>query len=153
MARCVVIDNTGEVINCVLANPATFTVEECTIVQSDDAQIGDSWDGETFTPPATEPAPIPVPEIISDRQFFQLLAQRVIITEEEALAAVMTGNIPLAMEALVAQLPLEQQFSAKMLICGATQFMRSHPLTEVIRALFVWTTEETDDFWRQAALL
>lgn len=94
--------------------------------------------------------PEPVPDIISDRQFFQELANRSVISQQEALAAVATGAIPAAMLALISQLPEEQQFPAQMLVSGATTFRRSHPIAALIGGLCGWTAEQTDDLWRAA---
>jgi len=95
----------------------------------------------------------PTPEDISDRQFFQYLANEQLITEAEALAAVQTGTIPAAMQALIDQLPAEQQFPAKMLVSGATIFRRSHPVAEMIRQLFAWTPTRADQAWKDASKL
>jgi hypothetical protein len=58
-------------------------------------------------PTGNTPAPAPVivapaPVIISDRQFFQTLAVEGRITEDEALAAVKTGELPATLQTLVA---------------------------------------------------
>lgn len=111
------------------------------------------WDGATvvpYTPP--EPAQA-VPASVSDRQFFQALAIRGEITEEEALDAVGPGVIPAAMLALINQLPEADRFGAKMLIRGATVFERANPLADLIGALFGWDANALDDFWTFAATL
>lgn len=103
-------------------------------------------------PPITDPA-LYVPPGISDRQFFQALAMNGLISEVEALAAVKTGDMPAAINAFVASLPTEEQFAAKMLLSGATTFLRDHPLTNAFGALYGMTPEQIDDLWRQAASL
>ena len=95
--------------------------------------------------------PEPLQDEISDRQFFQALAIRGIITQQEALAAVKTGDMPAAITGFIAQLPADQQFGASMLLCGATKFNRSHPLTDAFAAMYGMTAEQTDDLWRMAA--
>ena len=75
------------------------------------------------------------------------------ITEAEALAAVGTGTIPAAMQALIAQLPADQQFAAKMLVSGATIFRRLHPVADMIRQLYQWAPEQRDAFWLAASKL
>lgn len=102
-----------------------------------------------YIPPP--PSPEPIPDEISDRQFFQQLAVEKRITEAEALAAVATGTIPAAMQALIAQLPADQQFAAKMLVSGATIFRRLHPVADMIRQLYQWTPEQRDAFWLAAS--
>jgi len=101
--------------------------------------------------PALEPEA--VPELISDRQFFQQLAIEDRITENEALEAVGPGVIPTAMLALINMLPAEDQFGAKMLIRGATTFERLHPVAGLIQQLYGWSDGQRDDFWTAAAKL
>lgn len=88
------------------------------------------------------------PETISDRQFFQGLAVRGLINEDEAIAAVSSGSIPSAMQAFIAALPAEQQFSARMLLAGAVEFHRSHPLTEAFGAMQGLSSDQLDELWR-----
>lgn len=100
------------------------------------------------------PQPPFVPQIISDRQFFQQAAISGIITEDEALAAVSIGAIPTVLQTIVDGIPdPSQQFAAKMLLSGATTFDRSHPLTEVVRVSLEWTIEQIDQFFINAAQL
>ncbi len=56
--------------------------------------------------------PTPVPQSISDRQFFQQLAIQGIITEDEALAS-NAAVIPPPLLAIIDAMPADQQFSAK----------------------------------------
>jgi hypothetical protein len=102
-----------------------------------------------------DPAKIanPVPEDISDRQFFQQLSIDGLITEAEALDAVGPGIIPASMAALIGQLPEEQQFPAQMLVRGATVFKRSHPVTQLIGSLYGLDSTQVDTLWRNAASL
>lgn len=94
-----------------------------------------------------------VPGVISDRQFFQQLALMAVITTDEALAAVKTGDIPPAMEVFVQGLPADQQFAARMLLSGATQFERRHPMVNLFSAAFGWTDAQLDQFWIAASAL
>lgn len=112
--------------------------------------------------PVVAPVQPPLAQIISDRQFFQQLAIQGLITQDEALAAVGPGKLPASLLALVEQLPLgdgtpsdpnNQQFSAKMLLIGATQFDRRHPMVTVLGSAFKWNDEQLDTFWRAAGLL
>lgn len=102
--------------------------------------------------PYVDPAP-PVPDQISDRQFFQQLAIDGLITTDEALGAVMTGTLPAAMGAFISALPAEQQFGARMALCGATTFQRSHPLVDAFATMQGMTPEQIDELWRTAAAL
>lgn len=102
-----------------------------------------------------EDIPTRVPELISDRQFFQALASPPyeIITQEEALAAVKTGEIPAAMMAIISQLPEGAQFGATMLVSGATTFRRDHSLTGIVGTAFGWSDAQIDAFFIAADAL
>lgn len=103
---------------------------------------------------ASLPPPLnPVPQVISDRQFYQQLAVAGTITQAEALAAVMTGTIPEVLDTFIQSLPAPDQFTARMLLAGATQFERQHPLVAAVGAAQGLTTAQIDDFFRAAALL
>jgi len=107
--------------------------------------------GNEADPYVTPPAPIP--QTISDRQFFQQLAIQGVITQDEALAAVQTGTVPAALAALVAKLPADQQFAANMMLSGATSFERTHPLTIAIGTAYGFTDAQMDALWTAAAAL
>lgn len=94
-----------------------------------------------------------VPPVISDRQFFQNLAVHGLITQEEALAAVQVGALPSGLEYLVSQMPQDTQFAARMLLSGATQFERYHPLVASFASAYGWTQQELDGFWIEASAL
>lgn len=94
----------------------------------------------------------PVPHSISDRQFAHVLAMQNLITEEEALAWVKTGDIPAALQALVDEIPDPTiKFSAQMLLAGATVFERNHPMTEQLASGLGMSSAQVDDLWRAAA--
>lgn len=115
-------------------------------------EVGEEFDGVVDDAYIIRRLP-PVPLAISDRQFFQQLAIIGIISEDEALEAVKTGELPNALMALIDQLPEEQIFSAKMLLCGATQFKRGHPLTDYLGAAMGYTPRQIDDLFRAAGAL
>lgn len=94
----------------------------------------------------------PVPQSISDRQFFQQLAIEGIISEAEALAS-NAAVIPQPLLDIIDAMPAENQFAAKMLVSGATVFERHHEMTIVIGAARGMTSEQVDDFFRAAARL
>lgn len=94
-----------------------------------------------------------IPQVISDRQFFQRLAQMGVITPAEALAAVGPGEIPPAMGAIILQMPESERFAAQMLLTGATQFDRSHPMVAMFGGALGWSSAQLDDFWLTAAAL
>ncbi|MES0023168.1 MULTISPECIES: hypothetical protein [unclassified Mesorhizobium] len=109
------------------------------------------WLGEAWS--EVEALPPPMPAVISDRQFFQGLAVAGVITNAEALAAVKTGAIPSGMVALITGLPEAARFGAEMLLSGATEFKRAHPLTSAFGAGFGWTEQQIDNFWISASTL
>ncbi|MEN3236442.1 MULTISPECIES: hypothetical protein [Methylobacterium] len=90
---------------------------------------------------------------ISDRQFFQALAQAGAITADEALAAVMTGRLPAAIEAAVSALPEAERFAARMLLSGATAFERGHPMVARLGAAIGYDAAALDALWQAAAAL
>lgn len=101
-----------------------------------------------------EPAPLPVQDEISRRQFFHQLAVMSLITNADALAALQGGTIPAPLQAIIDQLPTENdRFEAQMFIVGAQNFNRLHPLSETVRLSLGWSVEQKDDFWREAAKL
>ncbi len=99
------------------------------------------------------PPPPPVPASISDRQFFQGLALNGVITQDEALAAVKTGDLPALIAAYVAELPDAEKFSAEILLSGATVFERAHPFTSRFGVAMGWTEAQLDEFWRFCGML
>ena len=110
------------------------------------------WDDATLAQyGVTKVVTTDVPQVISDRQFFQLLANRGIITAEEALAAVGPGIIPAQLEIFVGLLPEQDRFAARMVLSGATEFDRTHPLVQVFGHLFSWTPQDIDDFCTEAS--
>ena len=109
-------------------------------------------DNLSFEPAPPDQEPI-TPNEISDRQFFHILAIDGLIAEEEALAAVKTGESPAAFNTLINSLPLADQFNARMLLEGATTFKRNHPLTNAFGAMYGMTSEQIDSLWQRASVL
>lgn len=96
--------------------------------------------------------PPPVPQSISDRQFFQQLAVMGIITQDAALAS-NAAVIPGPLLAIIDQMPADQQFNAKMIISGATVYNRTDDLTIGIGTAYGWTSDQIDAFFTAAAEL
>lgn len=137
-----------------------------------DAVVQD-WDGSVIGPENTDawaayqswlaagntvnsyvPPPTPVPQVISDRQFYQQAALQSIIMQAEALAAVQTGAIPTILMNIVNGIAdPTQQFAAKMILSGATQFERNNPLTASIGTALGWTPAQIDAFFIAASAL
>ncbi len=102
---------------------------------------------------AAREAPAAELPAISDRQFFQALALAGAITADEALAAVMTGRLPAAIEAAVSALPAAERFAARMLLSGATAFERGHPMVARLGAAIGYDAAALDALWHRAAAL
>ena len=96
--------------------------------------------------------PDPVPQVISDRQFFTQLVVDGIITEDDALAS-NAAVIPPPLLEIIGAMPADQQFAAKMLVSGATLFNRTHPMTIAIGTAYGWTPAQIDEFFRAASAL
>lgn len=106
---------------------------------------------ETYS---VEDVPAYVPQSISDRQFAHVLALQGLISQEEALAWVKTGDIPSALQSLIDDIPDPViKFSAQMLLAGATVFERDHPMTAQLAAGLGMSSAQVDDLWRAAAAL
>lgn len=116
-------------------------------------RVNGAWQLE-LVPEPEEPPSEPTPSrIISDRQFFQQLALAGFIERSEALAAVKIGEIPQALAGLLDNLPVDARFSAEMLLSGATQFDRYHPLVAQIAAAQGMSDADVDQFWIAASTL
>lgn len=103
---------------------------------------------------AHDPTKTIVPTIISDRQFFQALALQGLISEHDALAAVRTGTLPPPMRDFVAGITNPQEhFAVEMVLSGATQFERGHPLVGYLGQVLGWSDAQIDDLWRVGATL
>lgn len=97
--------------------------------------------------------PPPVPEMISDRQFYQSLALKGTITNDEALAAVKTGTMPKDMQKLLDAKPADKKFSSDMMLSAATAFARNDPGTIELMTALGYDAQQTDDLWRYAITL
>jgi hypothetical protein len=97
------------------------------------------------------PVGTPIPETITDYQFFWEAAERGLITHADAEAAVAPGDIPSTMLALIEQLPEAERFGARIRVKGAVQYHRHDPLTETLGQLFGMDAAALDAFWTSAA--
>lgn len=117
----------------------------------DSVATGDLYDGSEFTRP---PVVDPIPDVISDRQFFEALAIEGHITQAEALDAVKTGEVPSTLAGIIDNIPDEAvKFNALMRLSGAVEFRYSHPLVAMLGAAMGWTEEQRANLWRLAASL
>jgi hypothetical protein len=92
--------------------------------------------------------------VISDRQFAQALKMAGVITFQEAMAFVQVGAIPALLQAAVDAIQdQDTREAAALLIAGATQFYRLHPMTIALGTALGWTSEQMDALWASAAAL
>lgn len=156
MANYALVDATGLIVNRILLDniggwtaPIGLTAQ---IEPPSGYQIGGTLVGGVYTAPAQPTVPPSVPSSISDRQFFQQMAVQGIITQDQALAS-NAAVIPAPLLALIGNLPVDQQFDAKMKISGANIFNRNDPLTIAIGTAYGWNSAQIDAFFVAAALL
>lgn len=158
MIRIAIVNaSTGAVENVIEyetapSNPPPGFEDHYLAIASDIAGPGWTWNGTALIAPIIAPAPPSIPQEISDRQFFQQLAVQGIITQADALAS-NAAVIPPPLLAIINQMPADQQFSAKMIISGATIYNRMDPLTIAIGTAYGWTSVQIDAFFTAAAAL
>ena len=146
MAEYRLIDDNGAVIRSI----------DCATIPNDPANRDrveyHAWVEAGGVPDPYVAPPTPVPQSISDRQFFQQLAVAGIISQDQALAS-NAAVIPAPLLAIIDAMPSDQQFAAKMLVSGATVFERNHPMTEAIGGAYGWNGAQIDAFFTAAAAL
>lgn len=122
-------------------------------IECPDASIQPGWTYSKNKFAAPIPLKIPEPPVpaeISRRQFFQQAAILKKITNNEALAAVRTGAVPSALQAVIDAQPMDQRFGFEMIISGSESFYRVHPLIDIIaQAIGI----DADVFFRNAVVL
>jgi hypothetical protein len=90
-------------------------------------------------------------EKISNRQFFQKLAEDGLITESEALTSLREGTLPAILSDEVLELAAPQRFAAEMLFANSTISRTAPPVEKIIKAAFGWSQKDIDKFWRAAS--
>jgi len=150
IGRYAVVSNDGGIVVNIIEAVEGFVVEGAVLVADDGtARIGGVWDGAAFLPP--EPAPEPVPRVISRRQLLIALAAAGFISAEEALAAAQTGAVPAAIGGIFDLLPAEQALAARITWATMTEVYRGDPLIGAIVAAGVATSEQVDGLFLVAA--
>lgn len=133
MARFAIID-AGRVINHAEADEAFAQSQGW--IPAGDSRIGDSWDGEVFTP--APPPPLPVPAFCTRRQGrLALLAQGLLDDVEAAIDAIAD--------------PTEQR--AAKIEYEADTWDRGNPFVQQMWAQLGGTPEQLDDLFRMAVAL
>lgn len=94
------------------------------------------------------------PYQVSDRKFFQALAERGVISEDEAVAAVARGELPPELQGFLASIKDKRaQFAARMMLAGNTLIERDHPTIIALFAALGMSEAEADDLFRFTAKL
>lgn len=96
------------------------------------------------------------PAAISRRQFFHALYRHEppLVSFAEAKAAIAGSTIPVALAMVIDALPEAfDREDVELLVLGATEFRRDHPVTTAMATAFGWAGASTDAFWRFAATL
>jgi len=108
----------------------------------------------TYEDAPAPPAPY-VPDVISDRQFAQVLALDGVISQDEALAWAARGDLPARLTDALEQIPEDDgaRFGAKMMLSAATTYERNHPLVPTLGALLGMDDAALDNIWRTGATL
>lgn len=122
-------------------------------IATKDCPVGASWELIDDSQFPSDPVVSNIPNIISDRQFYQQLYVENFISAEEALAAVMVGTLPSPIVGFINNLTEEEQFNARMLLSGAKEFRRDHPLVEQVAGYLNLNSEWIDEFFKKAAAL
>ncbi len=111
------------------------------------------WEAAGNTIPPYVPPPVPVPDEISRRQFFQVLANREMITKAEAIDAVTLGTLPVVIETILQGIADEDvQWSVRMSFTAQT-FKRSNWAVGFFGAMQNMSSADIDELWRAAAKL
>ena len=136
MTKNFAIIESGKVVNVALSETALAD----NWVQSDEAQIGWTFEGGQFVPPP--PPPEPTPEEI-------LAAERagMIVSRFQAKAALLQAGLLDAVNAALA----EADPVAQLAWAEAVEFRRTSPTIVALGAAIGLTDEQLDDLFRAAA--
>lgn len=100
------------------------------------------------------PEPVPeIPQSVTRRQILTGLALVGWITEAEAEAALATGARPAAVDAVIAALPMDQQFHARMKWIGFRDALRDDPMVAALAAIEGKTEQDIDEFFALCAAI
>jgi hypothetical protein len=114
------------------------------------AEANVSYSGYTLIDWMMSPEEAPILPV-TRRQFYQQCAVEGWTTQDSALAAIQSNTIPPEIESVINSMTdPNQQFQAKMAICGALQYDRYDPLLIEIANALGKTSEEVDNLFRNA---
>ena len=120
----------------------------------------DTFDGTTWlTTYAYEGTPSQAPPSISRRQFYEALAARSLITQDEAELGACGAAIPQAFLSAMAASPMtdDMKFKARIMLRSSSEIVRADPMTQAFAALMASTLTAAgtslDDLLRIGAAL
>jgi hypothetical protein len=97
-----------------------------------------------------DPLPLPPPVSVARWQIFAQLAEDGIVSKEEALAAVKSGEIPETFTEAIAKLPAKSRFTAEIYLAGSPVLERHHPITAALAKALGWDDDALDTLWHKA---
>jgi hypothetical protein len=110
--------------------------------------------GLKITPYVAPEVTNPVPAAITPRQFLLAMVGAQMITPQEAIAAAQTGTPPAFIAAYFDTLSPEMNKTAAYITFAKMSVVeRTHPLVTALGELQKLTSEQIDDYFRQAATL
>lgn len=133
--RAHIIEN-GVVVNTIEATSLDIFPDILLIDASLGGQIGDSWDGQVFTPPPAPPEPIPFS--VSSRQ--------------GQLALLAAGYLD-DVEMMIASIPDDMERRRAQIEFGATMWERSNPFLQQMWAQLGGDSDGLNNLFRAAIKL
>lgn len=103
--------------------------------------------------PGELPPEPPAPVVLTNRQLFAALALTGFISEAEALAAGRMGAVPIAIDEVFAELPVQEAFLARLTWATMREVSRDHPLISAMIAANLATSEQVDAIFALGASL
>lgn len=101
-----------------------------------------------------DPRSDPIPQTITRHQFFKQVWKMGIISFDEALNATKHNSVPAQFNTYIDVIPDPTLRSGAYLdVMGLGEFRRDALLTEAIRLANNWTSQQTDQLWKDASKL
>jgi len=143
----------GVVTNTVLFEslPPSDAFPGLTVIEATEGGPGWRWDGTAFSPPLSEPPPVPA--AITRLQLILGMTDAGLITPAEGVAAAAGNAIPSVVESVFASLPAAQATSARIRWSAMTEVERLNPLVAAVASAAGKTDAEMDQFFRDWSLL
>jgi hypothetical protein len=158
MRPAAVIDASGVVVNVIVLGTEDISIAGHTIIESGVAQLGDTWDGTSFTPDparlASELEAWRAKAVLSSAQLAGALLLAGILTAPQARLFGRSGELPQVLLTAIetaldaTELSEPEKQIALVQVESATEYRRASPLVPLLGAVFDKTAEELDDLWR-----